>query len=139
MVRHNLSLRQAALDAGEILTVDEAEKLSRSREFQRVLWAERQKFWKELASDPSRGKATIIGRMEHAIAKLLEAGEWDKAIEGLIKLAKVEGLLGTDASINIWGTASAKDIEEVKKQLRSIYVREQRTTDDGGAEQARLN
>jgi len=139
MVRHSLSLRQAALEQGTVLSVEESDLISRRKEFQRVLWSERQKYYKELASDPHRGKSTIIGRIEHAVTKLLDAGEWDKAIEGLIKLAKIEGLLGSDQNINIYGNLSAKDIAEVKKQIQDAYERERGTSAEGASPSSVVN
>jgi len=120
MARQGMGMRQAAQEQGMALTAEEAEGLFRQKVFQRLLWIERNKYYKELASDPNRTKQSAIGLMWLSIQKLAEQGDWDKALEGLLKLAKVEGWVGAEGQTNVFATLSAKDFEEIKKEMQKL-------------------
>jgi hypothetical protein len=125
MVRESKTLAQAVLEL-EIpdITTREAANIERTKTFQRVLWSERHRFHKELANDPNRNKAAAIGQLQYVIQKLIEENKWDKAAEAILKMAKIEGWVGEQTQVNVFGSLSQDDInklrEEVRKQSDSV-------------------
>src|SRR5882672_4177589 len=79
MVRLSLSLKQAALEIGHPLDSDEADKVSRRREFQEILRVERNKFYAAIANDPTRTKSVVLGKLWDLADKLMLEGEHEKA------------------------------------------------------------
>lgn len=119
MVRHSISLRKAGEMLGANLTEQEASNLMRSKMFQKILWGERNKFWRELADDPQRSKQTAIGVAVLAIQKLAEAGQWKEVVEAVFKLGRIEGWVGSEGNVNIFQNLSAEEIEEAKKRVEA--------------------
>lgn len=117
MVRGNMSLKQAAVEVGHPLDPDEAEKVSRRRDFQEILRVEKNKYYATIANDPSRTKSTAIGKMEMLIDKLIVAGEYDKAGVLIEKLGKLEGWTGAESNVNIFSGLTARDIAEARDRL----------------------
>lgn len=100
------------------ITSRECEHIARTREFQAVLRAERNKFYKELANDPSRSRASAVGQLLFAIQKLLEGEQYDKAVGALGQLFKSEGWTTDAASVNIYQDITGKDMEAIRKRLQ---------------------
>lgn len=117
MIREGKSIQQAAMALLLDFTPEELALLEHRKTFQRVLWGQRHKFYHELATDPERGKISLIGQMILNIQKLQEEGEAKEAIEGLLKLAKVEGYVGAEQQVNIFGSVTPKELEEAKKLI----------------------
>lgn len=97
----------------------EADELYRSKSFQTVLRAERHRYANELANDPQFSKNTAIGMMMIAIQKLMEEGEWDKALEGITKLSKLTGWQGMDTQVAVFGDLKGKEFEQLRKDIES--------------------
>lgn len=116
-MRLNISLKIAASEIGHPLDPDEADKVSRRRDFQDILRVERNKFYAAVANDPSRSKSTAIGKMEVLIDRLIASGEYDKAANAIDKLGKLEGWVGADSSVNVFAGLSARDIAEARERL----------------------
>lgn len=117
MVRTNCSLKAAASEVGHTLDLDEADKITRRRDFKEILEAERNKFYQAVANDPTRTKSAIIGRMMVLADKLVANGEYEKAAGVLDKLGKMEGWNGGEGSINIFGGLTARDIAEARERI----------------------
>jgi hypothetical protein len=117
MVRTQCSLKQAALEIGHPLDPDEADKVSRRRDFQEILRVEKNKFYQGIANDPTRTKSVIVGQMWFLADRLISEGEFEKAAGVLDKLAKLEGWAGNEGNINIFSGLSARDIQEAKDRL----------------------
>lgn len=128
MIKDDLSMIAAVTRLGLELSNQDCDELSRDEEFQRLLRAERNRYYRDLAVDPSRDKRTAVGMMLSAIQKLLDEGEWDKAVEGITKLAKLEGWLAPDGQVSIFANLSAKDLEEVRKRLQEANERQDRSS-----------
>jgi hypothetical protein len=101
------------------ITSREAARIFATNTFQATLRNERLRFAAEVARDPEFGKEAVQGIMFNAVQKLLEGGHWDKAIEGLTKLAKLSGWQGVEGQINIFGDLTAKDFKELREKLES--------------------
>ena len=120
MVREGKSLFQVMVDSSEPLKQDEAKKIELTKEFQRTLWVERNKYYNEIANEPSRTKAAAIGLMYSLVHKLMLDGDYKDALEGMLKLAKVEGWVGTEGNVNIFHEVTTKDLEEAKRQVEEL-------------------
>lgn len=118
MVRNEYSLKQAAFEVGHPLDPDEAEAVSKRREFQEILRVERNKYFAMVANDPTRTKSAVLGRMHILADKLMKEGELDKAALVLEKLAKMEGWSGNEGNINIFSGLTARDIAEARERLQ---------------------
>jgi hypothetical protein len=119
MVRNGYSLKQAAFEIGHPLDLDEAERVQRRREFQEILRVERNKYYSEVANDPTRTKSAVLGRMHILADRLHSDGEFDKAAVVLEKLAKMEGWSGNEGNINIFSGLTHRDIAEARERLES--------------------
>lgn len=117
MVREGKTIKQAATELVMPFTNEELLALESRKGFQRVLWTERNKFYQEIATDPERGKISLLGQMILNVQKLQAEGEWKEALEGLLKIAKVEGYVGADQQVNIFGNVTPKELEEAKKAI----------------------
>ena len=116
--REGISFRQAASDEGISLTSIEAENMERRKAYQEILWNARHRYAQELANNPQATKSSAIGMMMQAIQKLLEHGDWDKAIAGIEKLSKLQGWVGADTNVNLIAGISTKDLEKIKAKLQ---------------------
>jgi hypothetical protein len=120
MVREGKNLPQVALELELKLTSRELENVARTKAFQQVLWQERHKYHRELAQDPNVSKNTLVGEMMVAIRRLMDEGEWAKALDGLYKLAQVQGWKGADTQQNIFFGVSDKDLDALERHLKGI-------------------
>lgn len=120
MVREGKNLLLVVDEMGlEGLTSRDIESVHKSNTFQAILRNERLRFATEIARDPALSKDAAVGMMLQAIEKLMAEGEWDKALEGVTKLAKLAGWIGADQQVNVFADLKQKDYEELKKQIES--------------------
>lgn len=119
MAREDISVFAAVSKLQLSFTTEECEALNKSEEFQKTVRSERNKWYRDLANDPSRDKRTAIGMMVAAVQQLMLSGEFDKALDGLTKLAKLEGWLAPDGQISVFANLTSKDLEEIKQRLQN--------------------
>jgi hypothetical protein len=117
MVRNNTSLKVAALEVGHPLDGDEADKVSRRKDFQEILRSEANKHYAAVANDPTRTKSVVLGKLWMLADRLMAEEEHEKAAGVLDKLAKVEGWSGNEGNINIFSGLTARDIDEARAKL----------------------
>lgn len=119
MVLQGLNLWAATqqLDLG--VRKAECEVIERSKEFLEVLRGERNKYYKSLALDPTRSRTTAVGQLLHAIDSLLGLGQFDKAVEAIFKLARLEGWTNEQAAQNVFLDLSGKDFTRLKEQYKA--------------------
>jgi hypothetical protein len=138
IVREGKNLAQVSLELELNMTSREALDIERSKAFQAILWDERHRYNTELAGNPQASKLSAQGMMLHAIQKLLEEGKWDKALDGVIKYARVAGWIGPDSNVNVFQGLNTKELEGLEKKLKGIN--EPETKDSaGGASEAFVN
>jgi hypothetical protein len=118
MVREDKDIFVSATELELGLTSDECSKVSKNKTFQKLLRGERTKQYNELARDPQRSKDTLVGKAIFAIDKLLEAENYDKAMTGILSLAKIEGYVGNDTNVNVFSGLSTQDMEALRKRLK---------------------
>lgn len=117
MVREDKDLWVAATELELGLKTDECNALSKNLGFQRVLRAERLKLYNELASDPNRTKSTLIGQAILCIEKLVNDAP-DKALAGILTLAKIEGWVGSDTNVNVFAGLTTQELNDLKSKLK---------------------
>lgn len=116
MVREGKSLPQVLSELMVSTTTEEAQAIFKTRKFQTLLWTARHKYHQELAQNPERTKQAALGQMVICIQGLMEKGEWDKAVEAILKLAKVEGWVGAETSVNVFQELKGEQFEELKRR-----------------------
>jgi hypothetical protein len=120
IAREGKTLYAACLELEIPITSREAENVFRTKAFQRVLWAERQRFAKELANEPERNKSSLVGQMLFAAQQLLNEGKFDKAAEVLFKLARIEGYVGNETQVTVIGQLTQTEIDAAKERLKTL-------------------
>jgi hypothetical protein len=120
MVRENKMLVQVANEMELAITSRELLNIEKTKAFQQILWTARNAYYKEIASDPERTKYSMLGAMTLIVQKLMEEGKWDKAAEAILKLAKIEGWVGTEGNINVFAGLSDKQLEEIERKVTTL-------------------
>ena len=119
MVRNGVTLFQWANEHDKGLLKSECESILKTPEWQAVLRAERNRFYKELANDPTRSRNVAVGQLLFAIQRLLEVEQYDKAVSALTQLFKVEGWSKDETAINIFNELNAKDFDSIRARLKT--------------------
>jgi hypothetical protein len=120
MVREDKTLYAAAMELNIPITSREAENLTRTKTFQRVLWQERHKLQKEIALDPERNKQSLIGQMAMIAQKLIEQDKFDKAAEVLFKLARIEGHVGPETQVTVLEKFTQSELDAAREKLGKL-------------------
>lgn len=126
IVRDGKTLFAYANEANLGLTSRECENVARTKEFAEVLRTERNKFYRELATDPSRSRYTAVGQLIFAIGRMLEAEQFDKAVAAIAQLAKLEGWTSDQAQVSVFNDLTGKDIDALRAKVTQAREREQR-------------
>lgn len=116
VAREGVSLREAATRLRIPLTNEQAANFWRTKSFQKLLRAERQRYYLEIASDPAHCRKAVVGKMLYLVDRLLDNNEPDKALEGLLKVARVEGWLAGEQSVNVFNSLSDQDLAALKQR-----------------------
>lgn len=119
MARTGVGLRDAATELGKEVTTAEAAVVLRRASFQKILWEARHRFFSGLATDPRFNQDVVIGKLLANAQKLEEQGEFDKASEVLLKLAKVKGWVGPESQVSVFGELSQRDLDAIRQQVES--------------------
>jgi hypothetical protein len=116
IAREGISLREAATRLRLEITNEEAANTFRTKGFQKLLRSERQRFYMEIAQDPTWSRRTAIGKMLYLADRLMDNGEYDKAGELILKVARVEGWLSNETQVTVFNQLSDKEVEEIKQR-----------------------
>ena len=118
MVKHNLSLREAAHELGIELTIAEANTLSKRVLFKDCLEQAKTDYYSEIG--PRISKEQIEGLLFALAERLASDREDAKASEALLRLAKVKGIVGyePDSLQKIFSSLTQSDIDELKRRLK---------------------
>ena len=114
--REGLSVREAATRLRIEIDNEAAANTFRTKGFQKILRNERQRFYMEIAADPTWSRKTAVGKMLYLVDRLMDAGEHDKALEGLLKVARVEGWLSGETQVTVFNQLTDKEIAEIKQR-----------------------
>jgi hypothetical protein len=121
MVKYDLSLRQAAAELGQDISVEEAEALRDRKLFKECLEEKRLAYYSEIGTNPKLTKDAIVGQLYRLAERLAADREDYKSADTLLKLAKVQGWVGDAEPDTLWKTFSKlnyAELEEVKKRLK---------------------
>lgn len=135
IVRGGLTLRQAANELDIPLSIEDADKLSKTKTWQDVLWAARHKYQTEIANVPGRSKTSLVGLSYLLIQDLIKQGDFDKALDGIQKLARLEGW-DKSAEVNIFAGVTSADIDAQRKLIEKELLEHQSA---GSTEPSRPN
>lgn len=122
MAREGISLREAATRLKAPITSEQAASTFRLRGFQKLLRSERNRFFLEIGQDAAWSKRTAIGQMLYLVSRLIDEGQHDKALEGLLKVARTEGWLGAESNVNVFAGLSDKELSELKNRVAAKSV-----------------
>jgi len=117
MAREGMTLQEAVDHLGLGLTSDVVYGVLRRKQFNKLLWEARHRFFNELAQNPNLKKDTIIGKLISLAQKLEDRGEYDKAAEAVLKAAKVAGFVGPESTVSVLGELSQADLDAIRKKL----------------------
>jgi hypothetical protein len=120
MVKHDISLRQAAQELGVELTIEEADAIKDRKLFKECLDEARLAYFTEVGSSPKLTKEVVVGQIYQLARRLAEDREDYKAADALLKLSKVQGWVGEtpDSLTRVFSTLSQNDIDRLKERLR---------------------
>ena len=118
MAREGITLKEAATRLKVPIGSEEAGLTFRSKLFQKILRSERNRFYAEVGSDSEWRRRTAIGMLLNCAKQLMEAGEYDKAADVVLKTARVEGWLGNEQQINVFAGLSQKDLDGMRAKLQ---------------------
>lgn len=124
IVREQKTLFLFSNEKGLGLTQRECEAVLRTRAFQEVIRVRRNHYYKELANDPSLSRQAVKGQLVHAITKLIEKGQEDKAVTAIMSLAKFEGWTSDGTNVNVFNDLTQKDLIELRKKFTPIVPKE---------------
>jgi hypothetical protein len=96
MAKYDLSLKQAAAELGIDLTVEEAEALQGRKLFKQCLEEKRLAHDSEIGSNPKLIKEAVVGIVVKLAERLANDREDLKGADALLKLAKMQGWVGTN-------------------------------------------
>ncbi len=118
MVKHSLSLREAAHELGIELSVSEADALSKRVLFREILEQAEADHYREIG--PRITKEQIEGLLFTLADRLADEGESHKASDALLKLAKVKGIVGyePDTGLKTLHSLNNDELTELKRRLR---------------------
>lgn len=118
MAREGITLREAATRLRVPIGTEDAGNLFRSKQFQRILRAERNRYFLEVGQDVEWRRKTAIGMLLHCVKQLMEAGEFDKAAEVILKASRVEGWLGAETQVSVFNGLNQKDIDSLRTKIK---------------------
>ena len=119
MARTQCGLKQAASELGVETTNEECQILMRRAYFNKLLWQERHRYFRELAADPNFTQDTVVGKLMNLAQKLEEEGEHEKSAEVYLKLSKIRGWVGPESQISVFGSLSQSDLDQIRKKVQS--------------------
>lgn len=101
------------------LTTRECENVQKTKAFQEVLRTRRNVYYKEIAGDASLSRAAIKGQLVVAIAKMMENGQFDKAANAIMQLAKFEGWVSDGTNVNVFADLTAGDLAKLREKYKA--------------------
>lgn len=118
IAREGLSLAEAATRLKQPITKEMAANHYRTKTFQRLLRAERLRYYGEVGRDPEWSKASAMGILIACAQTLISEGQADKAAEVILKASKLAGWLGNDTQVTVFNGLTAKDFEALRARVR---------------------
>lgn len=117
MVRTGCSLKQATIELElDIPNVDIVYQSHRAI-FLSLLWEARHRYFAQLARSPEFQKDSVVGKLLVLAQKLEEEGAHEKSADVLFKLAKVQGYVGPESTVSVFGSLSQQDLSSIREKL----------------------
>lgn len=141
MVNYDLSLRQAAAELGQDISIEEAEALKDRKLFKECLEEKRLAHYTEIGSNPKLTKETVAGMLFKLAERLAQDREDYKSADALLKLAKMQGWVGAEPD-SLWttfGKFTQADLDEIKRRLNEKQGQPQPADKPKEPESTRVN
>ena len=123
MIRQSLSYQEAILKLGipseTRLTLDELMPMSRRKTFVAALRTERHNQETEIANDPGATKQAAIGALMICASRLMESNAYDKAAEVWLKIARMQGWVGAESTVNVFQGLKPAEYSELQRAVRA--------------------
>lgn len=117
MAREGLALDEAATRLKIAITSQEARSTQRSKPFQRLLLTERNRHFREIASNREWSKQTAVGILLDCCERLRAEGEFDKAAEVILKAAKILGWVGETGNVQVFAGMTGRELDQIREKL----------------------
>lgn len=118
MVREGKTLFAYSNEKNLGLTSRECENIVRTKSFQEMLRTRRNVYYKEIANDPSLSRAAVKGKLVLCMDKMIESGQFDKAANVAMQIAKLEGWTSDGTSINVFQDLTAADLAKLRAKFK---------------------
>lgn len=116
-LRSGMSLKSALTQMGVEVDLEELHKIQCRASYQKLLWALKHKIALELGGDPELTKQVGIGHLILQADALTQEGQHDKAAEVWFKIAKLEGWVGVEGQVNVFGDLTQADLDRIKESV----------------------
>lgn len=113
MVRTGLDPVEAAEELDLNLTPQDLKGIDKSPVFKAHLGFAQVKIYREIGTDPKRDKDYLIGMGISAAEKLMADSQYKDAMDVILKVAKLMGLVGEDTNINLVGGISPSEFQSI--------------------------
>lgn len=117
IVREGKTLFAFSNEADLGLTSRDCENILRTKRFQETIRTRRNIYHREIASDSSYSRAAAKGQLMVAITKMMELGQFDKAANAIMQLAKLEGWTTDGTSVNVFNELTASDLAKLRERF----------------------
>lgn len=118
MVREGKTLFAFSNEKNLGLTSRECENTQKTKAFQEVLRTRRNVYYKEIANDSSLSRAAVKGQLVLAISKMMENGQYDKAANAIMQLAKLEGWTSDGTNVNVFADLTSADLAKLREKFK---------------------
>lgn len=119
MVKYDLSLRQAAAELGQDISIEEAEALKDRKLFKEALDSARLAHFAEIGSDYRLNRDAVVGQIFKLAERLASDREDYKSGDLLLKLAKIRGWVGEpEHTPSLVDRLTQNDLDALKAQVR---------------------
>ena len=120
MLVERLDFLQACLVEGIPMSPADALKHQRRRSWRDAWEQQSRAYYEDKSSISAHSKSILKGKMLDNSERLTQAGKFKEAAEVLFQLAKVEGWVGAETSINFWDSLTGADITKLREKFAAL-------------------
>jgi hypothetical protein len=121
MVKYDLSLRQAAAELGQDISIEQVEALKDRKLLKEALESARLRHFADIGSDYRLNRDAVVGQIFKLAERLASDREDYKAADALLKLAKIRGWVGEpEHTPSLVDRLTQNDLDALKVQVRRV-------------------
>lgn len=130
MVKYDLSLRSAAAELGQDISIEEAEALKDRKLFKEALESAKLAHFAEIGSDYRLNRDAVVGQIFKLAERLASDREDYKAADALLKLSKIKGWVGEpEHRVSLLDGLTQTDIDRLRAQVKKAEEQGQQEFD----------